>query len=1086
MQRVKKRGCVSYEQRLAAVLALPVGIFQSGKLKCRSDPVWTAASKSLNFELKPSTIFFDFSQNRQEICTKYKREKGLEVDIESEETEIEVFQIILSRDEWMDVKPRVKKSESGHPKVVLGDEYCNIVTSKIYEVRKIPCCVNIVRGEVRKNHISLMKPWIEIQGRCKDCSAQVRIFKELENECDDQGSTMTVEIYKRKSDVAHNYKRKLTKQARGQIKEKLLNKPALQVRRELINQDMNIGDQMPPHISSVQVLRKARQEKIDEVLGIDRTLSFVESLSRLKTTVAPELRKYIVDVGLDKAYIFYWSEQQTWLYNKIEKEFDNPISIDATGGVVQRINRPNDGNSAVFLYTVVSHINDLIIPVAQMVSEKHDANFIGYWLQEWIRKGAKIPKSVIVDRSKALENATAKAFNNVTFSMYNNFCIMLLLGEIRNLSFLKCWIRNDIAHILKSLTMWKCFKKNENKRLKYFFMLCLGYLTTVENFDEFSETVKSILKLALTPLDTVETRESRIKLANRIQDFAVKDAVMKDLEISSAPTNPDIHHHLAEDNRADEEQNQENDQASDQDQTDRMQRFIRSLQPEVSQDVANDPQNFMLLSNEYYSQEFAKMFNAFLRVFPTWSCVMRQHFRSPIKVATSARSERHFLDIKQTMKTISANPLRMDTFVSVHCTKIIEPLMKEGYDVCAKIQFGNQTRGKILNESLGYLNAQENWKNQVELDNKKDYSISSSRQEQSLSLNISLEHDYCKPSNQSLSYTEFNEENVSVSTETDISTSVPDRITIPDSRGKYVSAQPDIHVVLQKPIGSKPCSSKILENASCHPPIKTHRKTVALINSCAFDAISEIIVHAYRNIATFRKLVDDLSNDRAKTNYFQFIVLYAKEGACSRVYSKRGDILHHFFRTPNTHTVDCKIDVTKLFINLFENPFKPVQIWKCVECFSTKILNFQILTLPSKRIWQGELINLEEIISQTFKKSKQLCEMCDKYSREVTCKLGGYLCIDVWGTFAEIGGRNYRCSLDEIPTRLTLDNKHYQLCGAVEFQPDIKHYVAYCKSIDGRWDRRDDLERNAKKLNLTRTQQKEKLKFGCIFYAQCE
>ena len=80
-----------------------------------------------------------------------------------------------------------------------------------------------------------------------------------------------------------------------------------------------------------------------------------------------------------------------------------PVSIDATGLVVKKVTRLyNNGKQLsrpIFLYVAVTHIEIQIIPVCQMLSEKHDTNFILYWLNYWISSIGESYTSGSNDRS---------------------------------------------------------------------------------------------------------------------------------------------------------------------------------------------------------------------------------------------------------------------------------------------------------------------------------------------------------------------------------------------------------------------------------------------------------------------------------------------------------------------------------------------------------------------------------------------------------------------------------------------------------------------------------------------------------------
>jgi len=59
------------------------------------------------------------------------------------------------------------------------------------------------------------------------------------------------------------------------------------------------------------------------------------------------------------------------------------------------------------------------LPVYQMLSEKHDAVFITFWLQEWIRAcEATIPDEAVADLGRALLLAMCEAFNRMTLKEY--------------------------------------------------------------------------------------------------------------------------------------------------------------------------------------------------------------------------------------------------------------------------------------------------------------------------------------------------------------------------------------------------------------------------------------------------------------------------------------------------------------------------------------------------------------------------------------------------------------------------------------------------------------------------------------------
>jgi len=72
----------------------------------------------------------------------------------------------------------------------------------------------------------------------------------------------------------------------------------------------------------------------------------------------------------------HWSPLQIDIYKDIVKSYNNFITIDATGSVVQKLQRQNQKSGEIFLYQAVASGVSQIVPLFQMLSEKHDANII--------------------------------------------------------------------------------------------------------------------------------------------------------------------------------------------------------------------------------------------------------------------------------------------------------------------------------------------------------------------------------------------------------------------------------------------------------------------------------------------------------------------------------------------------------------------------------------------------------------------------------------------------------------------------------------------------------------------------------------
>jgi hypothetical protein len=208
------------------------------------------------------------------------------------------------------------------------------------------------------------------------------------------------------------------------------------------------------------------------------------------------------DVGYRRFFVHYWSPSQLHVYRAYCKNSNHPtVSIDATGSVVRRLRRPfNRKSGHIFLYEITvndSHTNKQY-SVSNMLSERHDANSIHYWLADWIRSGAIIPSEVVTDMSAALISAVVKAFTQFSsLSDYIQECAKILVPEgTRPLMIPSCIVRCDVAHTIKLFTSWKSLRGIPGKRTRQFYIRSMGQVVHCDNIADMRELMTAILTVA--------------------------------------------------------------------------------------------------------------------------------------------------------------------------------------------------------------------------------------------------------------------------------------------------------------------------------------------------------------------------------------------------------------------------------------------------------------------------------------------------------------------------------------------------------------------------------------------------------------
>ncbi|KAG8310968.1 hypothetical protein J6590_052609 [Homalodisca vitripennis] len=104
-----------------------------------------------------------------------------------------------------------------------------------------------------------------------------------------------------------------------------------------------------------------------------------------------------------------------------------------------------------------------------LYTKKQDANTILYWLNEWEKKGASYPKEINVDNSPALKSAVERSYDHS--------------------------------------------RNKERRRLKYFYLRCLGLLIKSKSLADFQEVLRDFLIMASASHEGLSTPSTVEKLA---------------------------------------------------------------------------------------------------------------------------------------------------------------------------------------------------------------------------------------------------------------------------------------------------------------------------------------------------------------------------------------------------------------------------------------------------------------------------------------------------------------------------------------------------------------------------------------------
>lgn len=503
-KRTGRKPKIDKDELLSILHSYKNRLFKNGKLDFSSS-AWSDIKRDMGFKIKKKSIYLIVSQDRYGLLTNLKKALGTETlekqivtpilsEIENSSSgedndsicsdSDQRFSLDIPYDVYRKMKPVTMEYGSGYKKrnysVLEQGVWSNIIYDYFFSTYGVPCCYSFKRCKIYDSFSA--RYFLTFDAVCKDkaCKSNLKGVAE-KKPLEGQPLKITL-ITKDTRGIPHDYKvkRHLNGEKRIEVGNELQKSTSSIWRRNEMRKKCEFGDVCPPNIYNGPVLRKVKQEIRDNKLGIeinDPILSLIEM--KHTTPYAGSIHL----ISSDPFMIHYWSPYQMMVYKETFKISKNRLRlcIDATGGLVKKIKRTTqDVTSAhIFLYAIVLHDGIIQVPVCQMLSEIQDIPSITYWLSQWVRDGAPYPSEVVVDYSNALIGAVTRTFTSLTKSEYCEKSFRILQSSSNDLD-ISVYVRLDIAHFVKMICQWKCFKKHGNAKVKELYVRGIVLLTKAQ------------------------------------------------------------------------------------------------------------------------------------------------------------------------------------------------------------------------------------------------------------------------------------------------------------------------------------------------------------------------------------------------------------------------------------------------------------------------------------------------------------------------------------------------------------------------------------------------------------------------------
>lgn len=226
------------------------------------------------------------------------------------------YKVIIPYSSYSKIKPqskllRVKNTLKGTRQVwKLQKGWVDLFLDSFSNQYGLPCSYAIKYHNVLSKFSNVS--YISFKGRCTDHSCRAVIFGDVIN-VPKPGEDVTLSILtKNTMDIEHTKKRFLREPKRSVVSKQLINNGSYKWRQTVADQSMDYGDLEPPNLYESPVLRKAKQQYMDKMLGVEGN-DPIQSIISLKHEV--EHNGSIHNIGCDPFYVHYWLP--TYLYKNI-------------------------------------------------------------------------------------------------------------------------------------------------------------------------------------------------------------------------------------------------------------------------------------------------------------------------------------------------------------------------------------------------------------------------------------------------------------------------------------------------------------------------------------------------------------------------------------------------------------------------------------------------------------------------------------------------------------------------------------------------------------------------------------------------
>lgn len=347
-------------------------------------------------------------------------------------------------------------------------------------------------------------------------------------------------------------------------------------------------------------------------------------------------------------FIQWCLKHQLTVYRKLTQQEHVCLAIDASGRFVRPLTLPDKSSTGpIYLYTIVAKNSTGQVPIAQMLSARHTAIAIEFWLSAWRENGAlPIPKEVVTDGSLALLGVCVRAFTRE--KTVNEYADLFCEGPPAILP--SCYIRLNVAHFLKK---YRDLLGKLGSAIRQFYLAALGKLIRCENVKEAERIIQALLTVSQCETDGPQPN-GRPSAVQQEKEFLL-----------SLLTDEDYNFELL-----DESNCNERDGAPEPEiplpktkmEPSKWRDWVTKINLNVLRNIQEHPGN-PRTPNAFVFPTFAEQIIFDSKHLPLWSCITLEYFGYGRNPASSSHVEGEFKNLRLMFSGRHRLQMRADTFI---------------------------------------------------------------------------------------------------------------------------------------------------------------------------------------------------------------------------------------------------------------------------------------------------------------------------------------------------------------------------------------------------------------------------------------